>query len=127
MLEMNEWQLRAIRCLHFVYGNGGANHTLGNHEFIKHSLEGDEEKAEHYQPTPECREAFQRCMDGDFRDLSATLRVTMVTVKEEYEQLAGWLNRDKSKDQSRCKDEIRESKSGNEGGTVNDTGCVGKD
>lgn len=70
---MTEKQRRAVEQLFYVFGNGGAYYTLGNHEFLRRTLAGELEP-EHFQPTKECKIALQKVMDGDYSPLPARIR-----------------------------------------------------
>jgi len=69
---MNSAQRRAVEALGFIYGNAGSQYTKGNHEFISRTLSGHPDP-EHYQPTQECKDAFEKVMAGDYSTLPKSL------------------------------------------------------
>jgi hypothetical protein len=70
---MTKMQRKAVTALFYVYGNGGPNHTHGDHEFLRRILVG-EENPEHFQPTGRCKDAFEKVMEGDYSPLSERIR-----------------------------------------------------
>jgi len=70
---MNEIQRKAVGALFYIYGNGGPNHTQGNHEFLRRTLAGEADP-EHYQPSEKCKDAFGKVMAGDYTPLPPRIR-----------------------------------------------------
>lgn len=64
-------QVKALEFLWFKYGNGGNMSTNENHKFIQRHIEGRPKDAQLFahRITKDCREAFQRILDNDYREL----------------------------------------------------------
>jgi len=77
-------QRRAVTALYCIFGNAGPKYTQGNHEFLRRTLEGEPEP-EHYQPTAECKTAFQKVMKGDYSSFPPRVRVKLEEFKAEQE------------------------------------------
>ena len=83
---MTELQEKAVRILYHIYGNAGPYYTQGNHEFLRRTLDG-EENPEHYQPTDACKEAFRKVMEGDWSPLPPRVRERLEQDEEERKRI----------------------------------------
>ena len=83
---MDKAQRRAVGSLFYVYGNAGPYHTKGNHEFLRRTLEG-ESNPEHYQPTADCKAAFEKVMAGDYSPLPVAVRERLKKMEEDEARL----------------------------------------
>jgi len=67
-IVMDTSQRKAVGFLFLEYGNSGINYTKGNHEFLRRKLHGEAEE-DHFQATPECKDAFNKVMNHDWSPL----------------------------------------------------------
>lgn len=83
---MTSVQRKAVGFLLFEYGSASMKYTKGNHELLRRTLAG-EEHADHYQPTPECRDALAKVLAGDWSPLSPRQRVIIEAEQAEYDRM----------------------------------------
>lgn len=84
---MTPIQRKAVEALFCIYGNGGPYHTQGNHEFLRRTLAGEKEP-EHFQPTEDCKAAFEKVMAADYSPLSIRVRERL---QKEEQDLQHWM------------------------------------
>ena len=77
-------QRKAMEFLWFKYGNGGNCHTVANHKFFQRHIEQKPEEAQKYAHliTAECKEAFDRVMQGDFREFNESARQVLTGIEK---------------------------------------------
>lgn len=63
-MKLTSDKYRRLHDLWFVYGNNGKHHTLANHKWIQHLLQGNDYR-DFYKPTPECVAAVERILSDD--------------------------------------------------------------
>ena len=83
---MTKAQRIAISKLFSVFGGGGSKYTKGNQHFLSVKIVGGED-AEHFQPTDECKKAFQAVMEGDWSPFAPSVRTQLKKIEKEEERL----------------------------------------
>jgi len=90
-LELRGIEREAVEALCLVYGSAGPKYTRGNEQFLRSHLNGQPEKAGHFQPTRECVMDFKRVLDGDYDMLPKSKREALKGQRE----LNEWMSREK--------------------------------
>lgn len=66
-IKLSEKQIKELKKLWFVYGNGGEKHTLFNHKYIQGIIECSEQRTEYLKKklvTEECKNEVESVINS---------------------------------------------------------------